>query len=38
MIKDINKSLQIMSKAQPKRGYIYTNLGNFLYFHCIVLK
>lgn len=27
MIKDINRSLQIMSKAQPKRGYIYTNLA-----------
>jgi hypothetical protein len=25
MIKDINRSLQIMSKAQPKRGYRYTN-------------
>jgi hypothetical protein len=25
MIKDINRSLQIMSKTQPKRGYKYSN-------------
>lgn len=37
MIKDINKSLQIMSKTQPKRGYRYTNSWelSFFYSYCL---
>jgi hypothetical protein len=31
MIKDIRYSLQIMSKVQPKRGYIYGNLGYIVF-------
>jgi hypothetical protein len=31
MMKDINLSLQIMAKAQPKRGYVYTNLCYFVF-------
>lgn len=39
MIKDINRSLQIMSKTQPKRGYIYANsLELYFIFYIIVLK
>jgi hypothetical protein len=29
MIKDIKKSLEILSKTQPKRGYKYKLLGTF---------
>jgi hypothetical protein len=32
MIKGISYSLQTMSKAQPKRGYIYGNIG-YIIFH-----
>jgi hypothetical protein len=31
MMKDINLSLQIIAKAQPKRGYVYTNLGYLVF-------
>jgi len=40
MIKDINRSLQIMSKTQPKRGYRYTNPWelSFTFFTIIIFK
>ena len=36
MIKDINRSLQIMSKTQPKRGYRYTNSWEL--FFCAIIN
>jgi len=39
MIKDISRSLQIMSKTQPKRGYKYTNSwGLSFIFTTIIFK
>jgi hypothetical protein len=36
MIKDINRSLQIMSKTQPKRGYRYTNSWELYFIFTII--